>query len=337
MTVDIIDVGGDVGGISTEEQAQLNKEIAELGVELDKENPPPKEKEPEVKAPENTDQNSDADDQLGPEHDDKTDEEREAIRARRRKERADKKKFRAEKEDSYKREIASLSRQVAEMNEWKNTVEQRRVHSGVAQLDKALKDSQDAIEVAKRAIKEATDTQNGAALVDAQELYYAARKRTEDLSRVKQQITQQNQRSPKQNVDPAVITHAQGWMKDKGWYDPTGRDPDSRITLTIDNSLAEEGWDPRTPEYWEELDTRLKKYLPHRYNSGYTAPQGDEKRSTPPTGGSSQTRSGSGNSNYTLSPERVRAMKEAGMWDDPEKRKSMIRRYMEQDRKTQSN
>ena len=30
-------------------------------------------------------------------------------------------------------------------------------------------------------------------------------------------------------------------------------------------------------------------------------------------------------------------MKEAGMWDDPEKRKSMIRRYMEQDRKTQSN
>ena len=341
MTVDIIDVGGDVGGISTEEQAQLNKEIAELGAELDKDNPPPKEKEPEVKTPENNeqnnDQNSEADEQLGPEHDDKTDEEREAIRARRRKERADKKKFRAEKEDSYKREIDSLRRTVAEMNEWKNTVEQRRVQSGVAQLDKALKDSQDAIEVAKRAIKEATDTQNGAALVDAQELYYAARKRTEDLSRVKQQISQQNQRPPQQNVDPAIITLSHKWMEGKDWYDPQSNNQDSRIALVIDNSLATEGWDPRTPEYYDELDTRLKKYLPHRYNSGYTAPQGDEKRSTPPTGGSAQTRSGSGNSNYTLSPERVRAMKEAGMWDDPDKRKSMIRRYMEQDRKTQSN
>jgi hypothetical protein len=337
MTTEVVNVGGDVGGISTEEQVQLGKEIAELSVELDKKSPPEVKEPVEEKTPESVEQSSDADDQLGPEHDDKTDEEREAIRARRRKERADKKKFRSEKEDSYKREIDGLRRQVAEMNEWKNTVEQRRVHSGVAQLDKALKDSLDAIEVAKNAIREATDTQNGAALVDAQELYYAARKRAEDLGRVKQQIQKQSQQPPRQNVDQAIITHAQGWMQNKSWYDPTGKDPDSRITLTVDNGLAEEGWDPRTPEYWEELDTRLKKYLPHRYNSGYTAPQGDEKRSTPPTGGSSQTRSGSSNSNYTLSPERVRAMKEAGMWDDPDKRKSMIRRYMEQDRKTQSN
>jgi hypothetical protein len=268
---------------------------------------------------------------LGPEHDGKTDDEREQIRERRRQERAQKKQYAKEKEQSYKREIESLKRQVSEMNEWKNTVEQRRVNSGVAQLDKALKDSLDAIEVAKQAIKQATENQDGAALVDAQELYYAARKRSEDLGRVRQQIAQRQSRPPQQNIDRAVVNHAQKWMEGKDWYDPTGKNPDSRVALAIDNTLAEEGWDPRTPEYWTELDSRLKNYLPNRYNSAYTEHKRDETP-RPPTGASSQSRTSEGSTNFTLSPERVRAMKEAGMWDDPEKRKSMIRRYVEQDR-----
>jgi hypothetical protein len=264
-----------------------------------------------------------------------SDEEREAIRERRRQERQMKKNYRKEKEESYKREIEGLRRQVAEMNEWKNSVEHRRVNSGVAQLDKALRESMDAIEVAKKAIREATETQNGEALVDAQELYYVARKRAEDLGRLRQNITRQMQAPPQQNIDPAVVRNAQGWMDGKEWYDPTGRDPDSRVALTIDNAMAEEGWDPRTPEYWSELDNRLKKYLPHRYNSGYTGSNESKGRKTP-TGGSSQTVSAKSSSReYRLSPERVRAMKEAGMWDDPDKRKKMIQRYMEMDKTNQ--
>ena len=34
---------------------------------------------------------------------------------------------------------------------------------------------------------------------------------------------------------------------------------------------------------------------------------------------------------FTLSPERVRAMKEAGFWDDPEKRDQMIKRFYQGD------
>lgn len=258
-----------------------------------------------------------------------TDEEREAIRERRRQERQERKNYRKEKEESYKREIDALRRQVSEMNEWKNTVETRRVHTGIGQLDKAIKDSYDAVETAKQAIREATASQDGDALVDAQELYYVARKRIEDLSGLKQRIVQQAQTRPVQNIDQAVVNNAKTWMENKSWYDPTGRDPDSRIALTIDNAMAEEGWDPRNSEYWSELDNRLKKYLPHRYNSGYTAPN---KRAI--TGGSSGTTNSQPRSNeYRLSAERVRAMKEAGMWDDPDKRKRMIQRYMEMDKK----
>lgn len=259
-----------------------------------------------------------------------TEEERERIRERRRQERQDKKKYRQEKEDSYKREIDGLRRQLAEVNEWKNTVEHRRVQAGIGQLDKSIKDATEAIEVAKQAIREATETQNGAALVDAQELYYAARKRAEDLSKLRQSFNQRAQQRPQQNIDPMVVKQAQGWMKNKEWYDPSGQDSDSRVVLTLDNALAEEGWDPRTPEYWTELDERVKKYLPHRASEVYTSTTRSRKSIT---GGSGQSGSSSiPQGSYRLSPERVRAMKEAGMWDDPEKRKNMIKRYMDLDK-----
>jgi hypothetical protein len=44
--------------------------------------------------------------------------------------------------------------------------------------------------------------------------------------------------------------------------------------------------------------------------------------------GSSRESSGSVNGNqFVLAPEQVRAMKDAGFWDDPEKRTKMIKRY----------
>ena len=111
------------------------------------------------------------------------------------------------------------------------------------------------------------------------------------------------------------------------------KDMDSRITQVIESSLADEGWDPRQPEYWSELDTRLAKNLPHRFGLSYTGSNTSSRgeKPKPPT-----ESSGSGTptkaTGYRLSPERVRAMKEAGMWDDQEKRRAMIKRYQEMDK-----
>ena len=38
---------------------------------------------------------------------------------------------------------------------------------------------------------------------------------------------------------------------------------------------------------------------------------------------------------FVLSPEQVRAMKDAGFWDDPEKRSKMIKRYAMEARQSQ--
>jgi hypothetical protein len=50
-------------------------------------------------------------------------------------------------------------------------------------------------------------------------------------------------------------------------------------------------------------------------------------RETSPTAG--------GRNTFTLSAEQVRAMKDAGFWDDPKKRASMIKRYAQEARQNQ--
>lgn len=332
---DLIVVGGSET-LSEDDLAVINADITELGGEHTPEKK--EEQTPEKKEEQTPEQKSESDtppddEQLGPEHDDKTEEEREAIRARRRKERADKKQYAKQKEETYKREIAGLKRQLSEFNEWKNTVERRNVQSGMAQLDQAIHETDSSIQLALDAIKEATVKQNGEALADAQELFYASRKRKDELEHIKKRVVQQNQQPQRQApvIDRDVVKNAQNWMKDKDWYDPRGANPDSKIAAMLDSQLSEEGWDPRTPEYWQELDERAKKYLPHRYNSAYNEPTRDKTPPKPPTGGSGKENRQT-SSSFTLSPERVRALKEAGMWDDPTKRKAMILRYMEQDK-----
>ena len=39
---------------------------------------------------------------------------------------------------------------------------------------------------------------------------------------------------------------------------------------------------------------------------------------------------------FRLSPDRVKAIKEAGRWDDPTERSKMIRKYAEYDRNSQN-
>jgi hypothetical protein len=177
-------------------------------------------------------------------------------------------------------------------------------------------------------MKEATESMNGELLAQAQEMWYDARQQHESLDGMKRRmITPDKQQTIEQ--DPMLQRYAAKWMEANPWYSPQAKDMDSRIAMTVDQALADEGWDPKSAEYWEELDNRLSKVLPNRYTD-FTdeKPVNRRPRSVVTSSGRevSSSRGGSGNS-FTLSREQVTAMKDAGMWDDPEKRNRMIKRY----------
>jgi hypothetical protein len=117
-------------------------------------------------------------------------------------------------------------------------------------------------------------------------------------------------------------------MERNSWYKPNGGDMDSDIAKKIDESLVKEGWNPNESDYWEELDNRLQKYMPHRYNDDMDVrPSVKRPRSVVTSTGRESVNGTSNRTQFVLDPEKVRAMKDAGMWDDPAKRAKMIKRY----------
>ena len=252
----------------------------------------------------------------------------EAVRAARRERRKAKKQLVRQTNAEKDLRLQMLDRQNREMAQRLAVLEGKTHSSELARIDKAIEDAELRVNYARLKLSEAAQAQDGNAMAKAQEMWLESRQQSEALKHLKTQSAK-----PQQNTsipDPRLQRNAAQWMERNSWYDPNGRDLDSKIAKQVDEQLTSEGWDPTNEEYWEELDNRLQKYLPHRYTE-----VADEKPSRAPsrprnvvTGSSRENASSSGGRNtFTLSPEQVRAMKDAGMWDDPDRRAKMIRRY----------
>ena len=258
------------------------------------------------------------------------DAEAEALREQKRLKRQKRKEYHKQVATEKDHKLDFLSRQNQELLERLAVLEKKSHGSDLARLNKAKEDQANRILFAKQKIAEATATGNGELLTSAQEMWFEARRQYEALDAVMKKATAPQRERTIRAPDPRLKQFADSWMENNPWYDPNGKDPDSKVALTIDQAMAEEGWNPKTPQYWQELDNRLQKYLPHRY-TGDT----DEKpnRNSRPrnvvtsSGRESASSNVIGKNQFALTRDQVQAMKDAGMWDDPEKRAKMIRRY----------
>jgi len=251
----------------------------------------------------------------------------EALREQKRQKRRSRKEYHKQVATEKDVKLTLLERQNQQLLERLSVLERKSHGSDLARLDKAIEDQDNRILFAKQKISEATRTGNGELLTSAQEMWFEARRQAEALANLKKRaVAPQNPRTI-QAPDPQLQRHANNWMANNPWYDPNGKDPDSRRALNEDAILAEEGYDPKTAEYWEELDKRLQRVVPHRYTEDANErPRSRPRSAVTSSGREFASNNGRGNS-FTLSPDQVRAMKDAGMWDDAEKRAKMIRRY----------
>jgi len=280
-------------------------------------------------AEESEDNDQDDNDQ---EDQEEEDDEREKIREARREERRLKKELSKQRVASDKHKITALERRNEELAKRLVAVENTAASYQFAQIDKSIEDEATRVEYAKMKMVQAAQSGDINSQMEFLEQLTDAKQRLNQVQHYKkQQLETAN--SPKQNVPNPVATEVQQnatqWLKKNSWYDPQARDTDSRIAKVIDQELATDGWDPSDPEYWEELDNRLSARLPHRY----TAKGGASTRRGGPTASSRvASTSGGKTGTITLSPQRVQAIKDAGSWDDTEKRNKMIRAYASYDR-----
>lgn len=241
-----------------------------------------------------------------------------------------------EARDAKEREIAALRSQNAELVNRVSAIEQKGFSADVGRIETGLYEAEQQMREAKDIIKRATEEKNGEALAQAQEAWYDARRRAEQLTSLKQNMAAKAREPQVQAPDPLLVRHAKDWMSKNRWYDPRGYDQDSKIALSIDQSLANDGWDPKTQEYWEEFSARVSKYLPHRTN-GKKPEEEEEEESSPTRGSGRESGGGSVKTTFRVSKDRVDALKEAGQWDqfnsDKTFRARMIKRFKEADEK----
>lgn len=266
---------------------------------------------------------------------------RETAKERRERQKRARARERAELE-FYRSRNVELEKRVAQ-------IDQRTAQNETAHVEQRITTLQTQIATAERVLAEAVKKQNGDDAAEALRIRDTLRDELAQLSHAKQALTQRaraTESAPsaapatQPAPDPKMIAMARRWADSHPWFELDGSDEDSVIVRAIDESLAAEGYDPSTQEYWDELSSRVKRRLPERFNEQTDGEdEGDE-----PTSRRANTRAPSGprfssggrerplrKNEVYISKDRKEALMQAGLWEDPVARNRMLRRYADID------
>jgi hypothetical protein len=261
--------------------------------------------------------------------------ERDSIRDRRRQEKLERKQRRDEARSRDKLELDFLRKRNDDLERRVSAQEQRTHSLDLSAFDGAIAKATQEAEMADRVIAKAVAAGNGEDVTQAMRYRDQALAKIQQLNYQKMQFG--NQKPQPQQINEMTMHYAQEFIKENPWYDAQGRDEDSAIVIAIDQSLAKEGFNPQTEEYWEELRRRASKRLPERFEG--EAPRRDPKREPrggPAVGSGREHAPATTRREIYISPERKQALIEAGVWDDPVLRNKYVQRYAEYDRQNRS-
>lgn len=305
--------------------------------------------------------------------------------------------------DRDKQEVSRLRRELddlrGQMSDFSGRVEPKlsefdasRAQGQITQIDNDIARHSATIKAAEIKQREAMGNNDADAFIAAQSAREEAviakvrlEARKEQLSAVQARSEQGRQRAddgsalPPQPVESArrqaaapplplsAQRYAREFQDNHDWIDPNSRDlevrRDSRRALFLDNEVAADGFDPATPEYWEELENRMREAIPRladedevpapraKQNGGRVNGNGaaGNGRAAPASAAPATRRgpmmadvggrgNGSGKTQVKITPERKRAMIETGSLAidgtiaDEAKFKRQVAKYMEFDR-----
>lgn len=127
---------------------------------------------------------------------------------------------------------------------------------------------------AKRALKEAQDSFDTDAIVEAQQKMFDAQIKTERVKNYRPTPLQgtdngvQTQRQPQNTPQAAPVADpkAQKWLEDNSWF---GEDEEkSSFAMGVHNKLVKNGVDPTSDEYYEKLNSRMREVFSDLDESG---------------------------------------------------------------------
>lgn len=138
-----------------------------------------------------------------------------------------------------------------------------------ALVEQAKKAVELELATAKKKFKEAYDSGDADALAEAQEEITAAKIKADRINNFKPRALQDEEKEvkiPEQQIEPQPVardTKAMDWQKRNSWF---GQDDEmTSFALGLHQKLVKSGVDPRSDEYYEKIDARMKQVFPDQF------------------------------------------------------------------------
>jgi len=164
-----------------------------------------------------------------------------------------------------RQELEKLAQQlVAENKQLKNTT----VKNQTTMLDQAKKSAEVDLANAKAAYKVAYEAGEADAVVDAQESITTAKIKADKLDSFKLPTLQENETPvtvKEETTAPAPVAdpRATDWAKANTWF---GTDDEmTSYVLGLHSKLVKSGMDPKSDEYYENIDSRMRTIFPENF------------------------------------------------------------------------
>jgi len=193
--------------------------------------------------------------------------------------------------ETLKSENEKLQTQISNLDKGYITEYGTRIESQLASASDALKkaleiNDAEAIVKANQAIAKATIEQ---------ERHRLAKERQESQPEVKPQEQTQPQAQPEVQVDPK----AKAWAEDNPWF---GENEEmTMLAMGLDKKLKQEGFDPRSDEYYTEINKRIRKRFPEEFEEEKTS----SANRVAPADSTASRSSNKGRRTVKLSPSQV--------------------------------
>jgi len=216
--------------------------------------------------------------------------------------------------ESLLREKQELERLAQHMVS-ENTKLKEYVKSGTEQYAASIKQVADSeLENAKRQYKAAYESGDADALVAAQEAMTDAKMRTEAAKNFRApplQDAETTVQTQPQVSRPEIDEKTVRWQAKNQWFGSTGYEEHTSFALGLHQKLVNSGLDPRSDEYFERIDARMKSTFPEVFGSEDKPRSGDGSK-RPSSVVAPATRS-TGARKIQLTPTQVALAKRYGL------------------------
>jgi hypothetical protein len=184
--------------------------------------------------------------------------------------------------ESLLREKQELERLAQHMMAENNKLKQY-VNNGSEQYAASVKQIADSeVDKAKRALKEANESFDTEAIISAQEALMDAKMRAEAAKnfrhtplQVDEPVVQMRQQ---QDAAPQVDEKTLRWQAKNQWFGASGFEEHTSFALGLHQKLVNSGLDPRSDEYFERIDSRMKSTFPDMFGNEDRPKSGDGSR-----------------------------------------------------------